>query len=80
MSDQKCLYCRGRLEERLVTRLQFYVGHWVVIENLPALVCTQCGETFFTPDAHDMVVRIITAQDNPVRVEQVPVYDARRAG
>ena len=45
----RCLVCRGKLCERQVTRMQEYGGYWVVIENLPALVCAQCGETCTTP-------------------------------
>lgn len=76
MTEQDCRYCGGQLEERRVTRFQEYQGHWVVIENVPALVCQQCGEIYFTPQAHDLVVEYITGQHKPVRVESVEVYDA----
>ena len=55
----KCRICGGELEERRVTRVQEYEGRWYLIENLPALVCRQCGETYFTPEAHDRVVALI---------------------
>jgi YgiT-type zinc finger domain-containing protein len=76
LSEQKCLYCQGHLIPQTVTRIQEYQGRWIVIENLPTLVCSQCGEVFYTPQAHDLVVRLITGQDAPVRTETVPVYDA----
>jgi hypothetical protein len=47
-----------------------------VIENALALVSRQCGEQFFTPDAHDLVVELITGKGKPAREETVPVYDA----
>ncbi len=53
------MYCNGRLEPQRVTRLQRYQAHWVVIENVPALVCRQCGEQYFTPEAHHIVVNIL---------------------
>lgn len=70
-----CLYCRGHLEEQLVTRLQEYEGHWFMIENLPAMVCRQCGETYFSPQAHDRVVDLITGDTKPVRVASVSAFD-----
>ena len=72
----ECMYCKGDLEERLVARVQEYQGQWYLIENLPALVCGQCGETFYTPQAHDRVVDLITGKFSPVRTEILAVLDA----
>ena len=72
----ECRFCKGQLEERLVTRVQEYKGNWYIIENLPALVCRQCGETYYTPPAHDRVIDLITGGAEPVRMEQVAVLDA----
>ena len=74
-----CDICKGTLEERAVTRLQEYNGRWYIIENLPALVCTQCGETYYTPEAHDRVIDLITGGAEPVRVESVAVMDGSKA-
>ncbi|MHA1574052.1 MAG: YgiT-type zinc finger protein [Alphaproteobacteria bacterium] len=78
MSEQRCLYCQGELELQQVTRAQEVEGRWIVIENLPALVCRQCGERFYTPDAHDLVVALTRGLDKPTRTEVVEVYDATR--
>lgn len=78
MNDE-CLYCKGHLEERLVTRFQEFEGRWYIIENLPALVCPQCGGTFYTPQAHDRVVDLITGSAKPIRMESVAVMDASKA-
>jgi hypothetical protein len=51
----------------------------VLIENVPARVCSQCGEPFFTPAAHDLVVDLISGKSKPVRTETVAVYDAELA-
>ena len=79
MMNNECMYCKGHLEERLVTRVQEYEGQWYIIENLPALVCRQCGEIFYTPQAHDRVVDLITGGAEPVRMESVAVMDASKA-
>lgn len=75
----ECLYCKGQLEEKLVSRMQEYRGRWFLIENLPALVCRQCGEIFFTPQAHSLVLRLVREGAEPVRVETLDVLDASRA-
>ena len=75
----ECLFCKGQLEERRVTRLQEYDGHWHLIENLSAFVCRQCGETYFTPAVHDWVLDAVRNKRQPVREETVQVYDASKA-
>lgn len=75
----ECLYCKGHLEEKLVSRVQEYKGRWFLIENLPALVCRQCGETFYTPQAHNLVLQMVRDDADPVRVEPLDVLDASKA-
>ena len=75
----ECMYCKGKLEEKLVSRMQEYKGRWYLIENLPALVCNQCGETYFTPQAHRLVLKLVREGTNPARVEQLDVFDASKA-
>lgn len=75
MNEQRCLYCQGKLEERYVNRLQEYQGQWILLENLPALVCTQCGEQYYTPQTHDFVVHLLQRQPQPTRLDTMRIYD-----
>ncbi|MCK6580415.1 MAG: YgiT-type zinc finger protein [Anaerolineae bacterium] len=72
----ECLYCKGHLEARLVSRVQAYHGRWYLIEHVPALVCSQCGETFYTPQAHDLVLSLVREAAAPVRIDPLTVLDA----
>jgi YgiT-type zinc finger domain-containing protein len=72
----KCLYCHGTLQEERVSRVQEYHGRWFLIENLPALVCSQCGETYYSPQAHDTVLALVRAGHAPIRIESLEVMDA----
>ncbi len=76
MINQTCRICQGQLQQQRVTRMQRYQGRWIAIENLPALVCQQCGEQYYAPDVHDLVVTLISGQDAPIRTETIDVYDA----
>jgi len=43
----KCIHCQGKLERG---RAPFHVtrkGYHLTLENLPAWICAQCGETYF---------------------------------
>jgi YgiT-type zinc finger domain-containing protein len=78
MSEQNCRYCGGTLEKQQVPRLQRSEGRWFLIENVPALVCRQCGEQYFSPESHDLVIDLIRGNHEPSRTEIVPVYDAEQ--
>lgn len=79
MQTTNCRFCGGHLEPQLVTRLEEADGRWKLIENVPALVCQQCGERYFTPQAHDRVVMLLSGEEKPVRTTEVEVFDARGA-
>ncbi len=58
--DNRCYFCGGKLVPR-VTMLPFVIqDHVVIIKNIPAEVCTQCGEAVLdSPTARrvDQLVR-----------------------
>ncbi len=54
-----CNICQGRVEQALTTYTQWYEGRLIVIENVPAWVCQQCGETYYDPDVVDRIQDVI---------------------
>ncbi len=74
MDDNNCYFCRGKITERFITYTWEFEGRVVIIRNVPALVCSQCGERYFAPDTvewlHDAVRHGTTT-----RTETVPVYE-----
>ncbi|MCB0123177.1 MAG: YgiT-type zinc finger protein [Caldilineaceae bacterium] len=75
MNQERCRCCDGRLELQRVNRLQEYQGSWILLENLPALVCTQCGEQYYTPETHDFVVSLLQRHPQPTRTVTMDIYD-----
>ncbi|MBL8131021.1 MAG: type II toxin-antitoxin system MqsA family antitoxin [Anaerolineae bacterium] len=75
MNDQQCRMCGGSLHPATINHIQPFEGRYVLIEHLPALVCERCGETYLTPDSHDLIVRILQGSSTPTRIEPVAVYD-----
>lgn len=43
----KCLLCGGEMEKSMVTYTVDRKGYHLFLENIPANVCTQCGERAF---------------------------------
>jgi YgiT-type zinc finger domain-containing protein len=75
MMDRTCGICQRPLVNNLVTHTQWYKGRLIVIENVPAWVCEQCGETYYDPDVVDQLQRLIWSDAPPVRTIETSVYD-----
>ncbi len=71
----RCAFCKGDTEEKLIRYVQEYKGQLVIIENVPAEVCTQCGERLIRPDIAERIQRLVWEQPRPKRQDRVPVYD-----
>lgn len=71
----KCPLCGGKLEKKRVTYPQEYGGKIVILENVPAEACRQCGEVLLRPDVLEQVQKIVWERKAPQRTAQVPAYD-----
>lgn len=62
MNQKKCMMCGAHLEEKLAPCMEDHDGGCVVIvRNVPALVCTQYGETYYTPAVLKRLDEILAA-------------------
>ena len=67
----ECYYCKGDLKEGKVPYFIKRKGYQLVIENVPAYVCQQCGEHLFRGEEVDLIQDIISELEARVReVEQ----------
>ncbi|HZH32827.1 MAG TPA: YgiT-type zinc finger protein [Pyrinomonadaceae bacterium] len=63
------------LVERTVTYALQVDGKFLVIENVPARVCEETGEQFFSPETVERLQQIIWEEQEPKRVIETPVYE-----
>ena len=77
--DERCAVCSGQLHHTVTTYTQEYKGQIIVVENVPAWVCDQCGETYFDPDVVEQVQSLIWSGAAPARYIETPVYDLNAA-
>jgi YgiT-type zinc finger domain-containing protein len=61
--------------ERKVTYALEMDGKFFVIENVPARVCEETGEQFFSPETVERLQQIVREQHEPKRVIETPVYE-----
>ena len=50
-------------------------GKFYIIEHVPARVCRETGEQFFSPDTVENIQTMIKGGKKPVRVVETPVFE-----
>ena len=68
-----CVFCKGDLNEQTVRYTKELNNRVVIIENVPALVCAQCGEQFYAPDTIDVLHETVRSGSTTATTD-VPVY------
>lgn len=65
---------RHTLIDTEVTCSLEYKGRFILIENVPARVCQETGEQFFTPETVEHIQALVKAQKKPEKTVETPVY------
>ena len=71
---ETCEYCAGAIKEKRVTLHRKHRGQYVLVENVPAGVCTQCGTRYFSANVLKTVEESIRGRRPAERETLVPVY------
>ncbi len=50
-------------------------GKFYIVEHVPARVCQETGEQFFSPETVERIQSLIKDGKKPVRVIETPVYE-----
>ena len=71
---ETCEYCGGPIVEKRVTLHRKVRGQYVLIENVPAGVCTQCGTRYYAANVLKTIEEILRGRRQAEREVLVPVY------
>lgn len=63
------------MKEAKVTYTLEMDGKFVIIENVPARVCVETGEQFFSPETVERLQQTIWGREKPKKVVETPVYE-----
>ena len=67
------------VEETMVERKVTYTlekdGKFILVENVPARVCVETGEHFFSPETVERLQKLVWEGEKPKRVIETPVYE-----
>ncbi|MBI3666619.1 MAG: type II toxin-antitoxin system MqsA family antitoxin [Acidobacteria bacterium] len=70
----KCAECGGTLAQRTITHTQAWGDQLYRFDQVPALVCTQCGQVWLPAEVSQLVDEIIQAPPKPKKFYRVPVF------
>jgi len=71
----KCHACGGTVaRSETVSEVFMIDARRVLVEGIPAEVCTRCGETIFSRDTTERVRRLVHESSAPIRTEPLEVF------
>jgi len=65
--------CPGHYEGRLITHTVHFRGEIIVIDHVPAEVCSECGDVLFKPETVRKIETILRQRTQPTQM--VPLYE-----
>jgi len=71
---KECYFCKGPLEEQRIQHIHRWGDQIIVFESVPAEVCQQCGEVYFSPEVLEMMDRAMLEDLEPKACISVPVF------
>jgi len=71
---ERCEYCGGPIVEKRVTLHRMVRRKYVVVEHVPAGVCTECGTRYYSANVLKTVEETLRGRRPAEREIVVPVY------
>jgi YgiT-type zinc finger domain-containing protein len=71
---EHCEYCGGIIVEKHINLTRRFRGKYVVVKNVPAGVCTECGTRYCAANVLKTVEETIRGRRKAKREVLVPVY------
>jgi len=68
-----CFFCKSSTEQKLKTHAVTLEKCVIIVKNVPSLVCTQCGEAYFTDDVMQKLETIVDRLKNIIK--EVAIVD-----
>ena len=65
----------SQMVETEVTYTLEHAGRVCIVEHVPARVCKETSEQFFSPETVEHIQAILKGKQEPTRVVETPVYE-----
>lgn len=71
----ECSLSEETLDHTEVTYTLEHAGRFYLIEQVPARVCRETGEQYFSPETVEHLQTLVKSRRKPDKVVQTPVYE-----
>ena len=71
--NMECLYCKGTLVKKKVSYTATRKGYHLIIDDVLAWVCEQCGESLFDEETVDAIQDMLRAVDGRMKKLTAPL-------
>ena len=71
---ERCEYCGGSIAEKRVSLSRKAKGRYVMIERVPAGVCTECGTRYYSANVLKTIAETLRGRRKAKREVVMPVY------
>lgn len=75
MTKMKCIMCKGNVIQKKHTFIQEFDNCIIIIKNVPALVCSQCGEVYYNDEISEKLEEIVNRLQTMVKDVAIFEYD-----
>jgi YgiT-type zinc finger domain-containing protein len=72
--NMECLHCKGTLARKRVSYTATRKGYHLIIDDVPAWACEQCGEPLFDEETVDAIQEMLREVD--IRREKLALLSA----
>jgi YgiT-type zinc finger domain-containing protein len=72
---ENCEMCGGAMQTKRITRTYGKGANLLLIENVPVIVCSKCGETFLTAETLHEIARIKLHRKSFAKPREVAVAE-----
>ena len=74
LEGETCEYCGGAIVEARVTLHRKSAGGYILIEDVPAGVCQECGTRYYAANVLKTIEETLMGRQKAIREIRVPVY------
>ena len=71
---ERCEYCKGPIREKKTDLSRRVKDKYVLIENVPTGVCTECGTRYYSANVLKTIEETVSGRRKATREVRVPVY------
>ena len=76
--EEKCQFCGGNVIKKTISLDLWKKEELYIFKNVPAKVCEQCGEKYFSSKIYGIIDKLLKKKSKPDETMEVPVLSLKK--